>query len=76
MPFFMLIVVQYNKKEGGNQGDCYLRKMILINFKTIIKIKLGKPIHNNSLFITRKPHLLKNLLAPIGDTFIGRHGKK
>ena len=36
----------------------------------------GIPIHSASLFITRIPCSLKNLIAPMGDTLIGRQGKK
>jgi hypothetical protein len=36
----------------------------------------GSHTHLNSLHIISTPRLEKNLCTPIGDTSIGRHGKK
>lgn len=53
--------------------------MLILLFKRIVnkeKVTHGIPIHNASFFSTSSPLSEKNLAAPMGETAIGRHGKK
>lgn len=50
----------------------FLKRNLVIKIQTM----QGIPIQINSLRITFKPHSLKKFSTPMGETFIGRQGKK
>ena len=48
----------------------------LKSHELITIINDGSHIQTNSLFRVMSPHLLRNIVIPMGETRIGRHGKK